>query len=163
MTQRRDSNPALGSVCQLPEAGGAASNTSKESTGLGAGDRKPLRALGPGLRLPPGLTSASLRRARRPPSRPPPPHFFPDSSGGVCASVRDVGGSRAPRSPPRARPRPEPHQANTCPAGALRDLGRTPRQRRGRGGRVLARFRKFPTARVVSEPRSGRRWEGGVA
>lgn len=96
---------------------------------------------------------AALRRAlpaTRPPA-PPPPQAAP--------------------FPPRPRPAPaaRARAARTAPGAALdKHLSRLGSARFGgesigNSGRVLARFRKFPTARVVSELSSGRRWEGGVA
>lgn len=112
------------------------------------------------------------------------PFFFHKVSRGVCVQhvVPPPSGlqPRAPRhaptrpasaasrslpTPPAARAR----AARTAPGAALdKHLSRLGSARFGgesigNSGRVLARFRKFPTARVVSELSSGRRWEGGVA
>lgn len=122
------------------------------------------------------------------PPRTPAPTYFHKVSGGK--SVRDVAPPPGlPPSLPATRPParsasvascslPTPlaptarhpdtrgtNSARSCtrqtpvPLGLREILGETI----DNSGRVLARFTKFPTARVVSESSSGRRWEGGVA
>ena len=111
--------------------------------------------------LPQSVTQRVCARRRAPPSRPPP-------------RAPSLAPLRAPPSPP---PRLLQEQLSSHPARARRpgtrgtnNAGSCCRQTPvppglreiwsesiGNSGRVLARFKKFPTARVVSESSSGRR------
>lgn len=99
VTQRHDSKPTVGAVCQLPEARGATSNTFQESTSLVGRAGTPPRAPGLGLLRSEGLPSHSRRRGKSPLLRPPDPRL-PLGRGPQCADA----GSPAPRRPPRAHP-----------------------------------------------------------
>lgn len=104
-----------------------------------------------------------------PPSSGPPPrapgHAPTRPASAASPSLPTPPAPAARRRPPASRAR----AARTAPGAALdKHLSRLGSARFGgesigNSGRVLARFRKFPTARVVSELSSGRRWEGGVA
>lgn len=124
--------------------------------------------------LPQSVTQRVCARRRAPPSSPPPPaprsqpraplqpgHAHPSSPTPRLLQ------EPLPSHPARAR---RPGTRGTNSAGSCcRQTPVPPGLREiwsesiGNSGRVLARFKKFPTARVVSESSSGRRWEGGVA
>lgn len=130
MTQSRH-----GAVCQLPEAGGTTSGTVQEITRLG-------RATG-------SLPGACVSVPGRPP--PVPPRHAPTAP--PCGPARPC----LPRPGTRASDARDGHLSGPCSAR----FRAHPQPPEGWGGEhVLARFRKFPTARVVSEPSGGRRSVG---
>lgn len=190
MTQRHDSNATLGVSAPGGRGRGVKHILGKYQARGGRQETSPGSGLG--LLLPSSLTSYHPHQEEFLISRfplllesapPPPPLSFHKASRGVC--VRDVGplpaalrpalpATRPPAPPPRraapSHPACRPGTRGTNGAGSCTrqtPVPPGPREIWGKSidnsGRVLARFRKFPTAGVVSESSSGRRWEGGVA
>ena len=138
MTQMHDSKPTRG---WLTAPGGGGHHVCHISGKYQAreGDRKPPR------RVRECAGAASARRSPPRAHRPAPPRL-----AGACRTL-----------PSASR---EPHGTNTCRGpGSARCRAHAQPPAGWVGERVLARLRKFPTARVVSEPSGGRRSGGGVA